>query len=196
MDNPQPKVSEIEYGWFAGFFDGEGSVILSIRAQASKNGSPKIQPNGKLSGTDIDGLNKAVAILTKAMIGHHVAWHQPGGFTKNRSAYKRAWDITIAGHKRCRAFYRWITPALVVKKQRAELMLDYLIARESHTDFRTPITEQEIRIALEMRRLNLKGKAQPYNIALKLNIERPGPSSAQLSKNGMKGAIARWGIRD
>lgn len=196
MDNPQPKVSEIEYGWFAGFFDGEGSVLLSIRAKAGKNQSPKIQPNAKLSGTDTNGLNKAIQILERANVGHHVRWFQPSGYNKAGNAYKRAWDITIAGHKRCRAFYRWLTPALIVKKERAELMLDYLVAREAHSDFRTPITEDELRMALEMRRQNLKGKAQPYNIALMLNTERPGASSEQLSKNGMKGAIARWGIRD
>ena len=72
-------------------------------------------------------------------------------------------------------------------------MIDYLNARESHSDFRTPITENELRIALHMRVLNLKGKAKPYQTALKLNTERPGPSREQLSKNGRKGALARWG---
>ena len=75
-------------------------------------------------------------------------------------------------------------------------MLDYLNARESHSDFRTPITEGELRLALHLRVLNLRGKAKPYQTALKLNNERPGASSEQLSRNGMKGANARWGIRD
>ena len=103
--------------------------------------------------------------------------------------------MIIAGHRRCARFYQWIAPALIIKRERAYLMLDYINARKSHSDFRTPINEKELRMALEMRRLNLKGKAQPYNIAMKLNTERPGASREQLSKNGMKGAIARWGIR-
>ena len=193
MDNPQPKVSEIEYGWFAGFFDGEGSVILSIRAKAGKNESPKIQPNAKISGTDALSLEVIASIFERAEIGFHVVWFRPKGFMRNGKKYKMAWDITIAGHKRCRRFYRWITPILKTKKERAELMIDYLNARESHTDFRTPITENELRIALHMRVLNLKGKAKPYQTALKLNTERPGASHEQLSKNGRKGALARWG---
>ena len=196
MDNPQPKVSEIEYGWFAGFFDGEGSVILSIRAKAGKNESPKIQPNAKISGTDSLSLEAITGILEKAELAYHATWFQPKGFMRNGNKYKMAWDITIAGHKRCRRFYRWITPVLKTKRERAEVMLDYLNARESHSDFRTPITEGELRLALHLRVLNLRGKAKPYQTALKLNNERPGASSEQLSRNGMKGANARWGIRD
>ncbi len=195
-DNQQPKVSDFECGWFAGFFDGEGSVILSIRAKAGKNQSPKIQPNAKISGTDKEALNKITEIFDKIPIAYHVAWFQPKGHMKNGNSYKMAWDITIAGIKRCSRFYTWITPYLVTKRERAELMLDYLHNRLSHSDFRTPITQQEIDIAMNMRKLNMKGKAQPYTTALKLNTERPGASSEQLSISGMKGAIARWGIRN
>ncbi len=196
MGNPQPKVSDEEYGWLCGFFDGEGAVILSIRDNAGKNAAPKIQPNAKMAGTDAKALAKLTDIFDKAEIAYYAKWYQPKGQMKNGNSYKMAWDITIAGHKRCRRFYRWITPGLCTKKERAELMLDYLMARESHSDFRTPITEGELAMALEMRRLNLKGKAQPYTKVLTLNTELPGATGEKLAANGKKGAEARWGVRN
>lgn len=194
MGNPQPKVSEQEYGWVAGFFDGEGTVALAIRAKAGKNQSPKIQPLAMVSGTEPVGLNELTRILDMAGLAYHVTWYQPKGYMRNGNAYKQAWSMVIAGHKRCRRFYRWLTPALRLKRDRAEVMLDYLAARESHSDFRTPISEQELQLALRLRQLNLKGKAQPYSQVLRLNAERPGASREQLSAKGRKGAEARWGL--
>lgn len=196
MDNPQPKVSDCEYGWVAGFFDGEGSVLLSIRAKAGKGEGPKIQPQAKVTATEVEGLNALTTILDKAGIAYHVVWYQPKGQMKNGNSYKRAWCMTIAGHKRCCRFFQWITPGLYLKKERAEVILDYMSLRQRHSDFRTPIQEDEIALALKLRQLNLKGKAQPYTEALRLNTERPGASSEKLAANGLKGAFARWGIRN
>lgn len=196
MGNQQPKVSESERGWFAGFFDGEGSVILTIRVSAGKNGGPKIQPLAKIAGTDTQSLDALTAIMDRSEIAYYAKWYQPKGYMRDGTAYKRAWDITIAGHKRCKRFYQWITPYLVAKRERAELMLDYIDAREAHSDFRTPITESELTTALQMRALNMKGKAKPFTKAMMLNTERPGASSEKLAANGIKGALARWGVRD
>ncbi len=195
-DNQQPKVSDYEYGWVAGFFDGEGAVCLSIRTGAGKNGSPKLQPFCNISGTDNESLNALTVILDKAVIAHHVAWYQPKGYLKNGNAYKPAWALVMAGHKRVGRFLRWITPGLRTKQERAGVLLDYINLREAHTDPRTPINEAEWERALELRRLNMKGKAQPFIKAVRFNTERPGASSAQLAANGRKGAQARWGIRD
>jgi len=196
MDNPQPKVSEIEYGWFAGFFDGEGSVILAIRATDAKNGSPRIQPMAKISGTDYIALERITEIFEKVDIAYHVAWYQPKGKMRSGRPYKKAWSITIAGIKRCKRFYNWITPALVLKKERAEVLLDYIRSRLSHTNFRESLNRHELDLALKMKGLNLKGKAQPYDKALTLNTEPPLVDHKRLSESGKKGAAARWGIRN
>ena len=73
MGNPQAKVSDIEYGWLAGFFDGEGSVVLTIRPSAGKNGGPKVQPMALLAGTDQAALDAITSILERVQVGHHVA---------------------------------------------------------------------------------------------------------------------------
>ncbi len=207
MDNPQPKVLETEYGWFAGFFDGEGTVALSIRMSRSKRDKSgpallRIQPLVKLSGTDSNALNYATHMMDKAGIAYHVAWYEPKGKMRNGNAYKTAWDITIAGHKRCRRFCEWLTPALVCKKERAEILLDFLNERAKHFDpRRTPPTETEVALVIKMRELNMRGKAQPFSKAMtQILAERPvyrmtDEMRARLAENGRKGAASRWGIQ-
>src|SRR4030042_1028231 len=187
MDNPQPSISERERGWFAGFFDGEGAVMLTIRVSAGKNASPKITPLAKLAGTDPRSLTEVTRILDGEGLAYHVMWYQPHGCMKDKTPYKAAWDISVSGHKRCKRFFIWITPYLVGKRERAELLLDYIREREQHSDFRTPIREKELAMALQMRAHNLKGKGKPFTKAMKLNVERPGAGSEQLSANGLKG---------
>src|SRR5262245_25585277 len=97
MGNPQAKVSDIEYGWLAGFFDGEGSVVLSIRPSAAKNGGPKVQPMALLAGTDQASLDAITSILQRAEIGHHISWATPKGTARNGNAYKRAWALRMVG---------------------------------------------------------------------------------------------------
>lgn len=197
MGNQQPKVSDVEFGWMAGLFDGEGSALLNIRSKGGKNQGPKIQPCAKCSGTDEVTLSRVISILERAEIAYHAMWYQPKGYMKSGAKYKEAWDITIAGHKRTKRFFQWITPALVTKRERAELLLDYIAERETHSDFRTPITQREVDMALQMRELNRKGgKSKGFDKAVRLNTERPGASSEQLAVNGLKGAQARWGIRN
>jgi hypothetical protein len=194
MGNPQAKVSDIEYGWLAGFFDGEGSVVLTIRPSAGKNGGPKVQPMALLGGTDQASLDAITSILERAEIGHHVAWAIPKGTARNGNAYKKAWALRIVGIQRTQRFITWILPALHTKRERAELVLRYIAARLAHSDFRTPIQPEEWAMAMQMKLLN--SKTQPFTQQVTLNEERPGASSEQLAANGRKGAVARWGDSD
>lgn len=191
MGNQQGKVSDIEYGWLAGFFDGEGMVTLTVRPSAAKNGGPKIQPLCVLSSTDREALEEVTGILKCAEVGHHVSWTRPRGFAKSGRAYREAWKVTIAGQKRCGKFLSWIAPVLKTKRERAQVAMAFIAARWAHSDPRTPITEHEWAIAARMRQLN--SKAVSLNQLALLNTEPPGASSEQLACNGRKGAEARWG---
>lgn len=194
MGNPQAKVSDVEYGWLAGFFDGEGSVVLTIRPSAGKNGGPKVQPMALLAGTDQAALDAITGILERVDVGHHVAWAIPKGTARNGNAYKRAWALRIVGLKRTRRFLEWLTPALHTKRERAELVLEYIAKREAHSDFRTPIQPDEWEIAMRMKSLN--SKTQPFTATVTLNTERAGISPEEARSRGMKGHAVRWGYTD
>jgi hypothetical protein len=194
MGNPQAKVSDIEYGWLAGFFDGEGSVVLTIRPSAGKNGDPKVQPMALLAGTDVASLEALTSILERVEVGHHVAWAIPKGTARNGNAYKRAWNLRIVGLKRTQRFIAWLLPALHTKRERAELVLRYITARQAHSDFRTPIQPDEWAMAMQMKTLN--SKTQPFTREVTLNTERAGLTSEEARARGMKGHAVRWGYSD
>jgi hypothetical protein len=194
MGNPQAKVSDIEYGWLAGFFDGEGSVVLTIRSSAAKNGGPKVQPMALLAGTDQASLDAITSILGRVEIGHHIAWGIPKGTARNGNAYKRAWALRMVGLRRTRKFLTWVLPALHTKRERAELVLRYIDARLAHSDFRTPIQPEEWAMAMQLKSLN--SKTQPFTREVTLNTERPGWTSEEARIAGMKGHAARWGYSD
>jgi hypothetical protein len=194
MGNPQAKVSDIEYGWLAGFFDGEGSVVLTIRSSAGKNGGPKVQPMALLAGTDQAALDAITSILDREQIGHWVGWGIPKGTARNGNAYKRAWAVRLVGLKRTQRFVEWILPALQTKRERAELVLQYIAARLAHSDFRTPIQPEEWAMAMQMKLLN--SKTQPFTREVTLNTEPAGLTSEEARVRGMKGHAVRWGYSD
>ena len=147
-----------------------------------------------LAGTDQASLDAITSILQRAEIGHHISWAIPKGTARNGNAYKRAWALRMVGLQRTRKFIEWILPALHTKRERGELVLRYIAARQAHSDFRTPIQPEEWAMAMQMKSLN--SKTQPFTREVTLNEARPGASSEKLAANGRKGAIARWGTSD
>lgn len=189
LGNQQAKVTDIEYGWVAGFFDGEGSVLLSVRTAGGKNGGPKVTPECRMMATDPESLDMMHDILERQGIGHHIRWSQPKGACKDGRPYRMAWTITMSGLRRSAAFLGWITPALATKRERAKLCLEYIGLRVAHSDFRTPIDDAELALVKHMRVLNVSKRP----VTVTLNRLPPGASHDKLSANGHKGASARWG---
>jgi hypothetical protein len=185
-------VSDREYGWLAGFFDGEGSVALFIRPSASKNGGPKIQPGCLFGGTEPDTFEHVKDILTRADMTYWAAWGKSRGVTKTGKPHKPAWNVNMVGLARSDAFLTWILPALVTKRERAELCRKYIASRRAHSDFRTPILASEWAIAAQMRALNSKGLGLPEDIAL--NHIMPSLTPEEARRRGVKGAKKRWGV--
>ena len=163
-------VSDIEYGWLAGFFDGEGSVALSIRPSAGKNGGPKVQPMCLFAGTEAETFDRVKDVLTRAGMAHYASWQSARGVGKDGRPHKAAWVVNMIGLTRSLAFLTWILPALVTKRERAELCLKYIASRRGHSDFRTPILASEWALAAQMRALNSKGFALPE---VTLNLAKP-----------------------
>ena len=189
--NQQPKVSDTDRAWLAGFFDGEGTATLSVRAKAGKNLGPKVQALVMLQATDLPSFENVTRILRAAHLAHYVGWSNRVGFTKAGKPWRKAWSVRFAGHRRCRAVLYWLMPHLHTKRLVAEVVLRYIETRQQHSDFRTPITAAELQMVHEVRQIN--GTKRPYQI--KLNVERPGASHDKLAANGRKGAAVRWGNR-
>lgn len=189
MGNQQAKVTDTEYGWVAGFFDGEGSVLLSVRSKKNQMKNPKVQPACKIQATDPESLDRMHDILSRAGIAHHVSWSQPQGFMRSGQAYRMAWCIAIVGLTRTAAFLSWIMPALATKQERAALCLEYIRARREHENPRTPITDYETSLVQKMRVLNVSKKP----VTLAINREAPKWPEGHHAAVGRKGLDTRWG---
>ena len=193
MDNQQPKVTDIEFGWVCGMFDGEGTAALLIRHHRNKRDN--CTPLWAISGTDTPAVNHLTAILERAKIPHHVGWWQPRGYSKKGTAYRKAWTVTGSGLLRGSKFYPWILPGLYTKRERAQLVWEFICSRLNQPRM-APLTAHELDIALAVRRLNAKGQPEPG--ILPETGPRPPLTDAQRqerSESGKKGAEARWGDR-
>lgn len=162
-DNQQGKVTEFERGWLTGFFDGEGSVYVSIRSPRSNdpNNRGKLQfvrPECKVSATDTESLERMHDILTRANIGHHISWARPKGATRDGRLYKMAWTITISGVKRANVFLEWIADELVTKRERALLCREFIRSRLAQPSRQMPYSDAEMEIVRQMRALNASKK--------------------------------------
>jgi len=178
-DNQQGKVTELERGWVAGFFDGEGSVYISMRAPRvnDKNNRGKLQfvrPECKMSATDTESLERMHDILTRAEIAHFISWRRPGGSTRDGVLYRMAWTITISGIKRTHRFLEWISDALTTKRERAELCRAFINSRLNQPSRQMPYTDSEMDFVQRMRNLNASKK--PITLAIEKRVPRWRPT--------------------
>jgi hypothetical protein len=185
LGNQQAKVTDTEYGWVAGFFDGEGSVLLSVRSKKNQMKNPKVQPGCKMQATDAASLDRMHAILERAGIAHHVSWSRPRGQMKSGMLYQMAWCIAIIGLNRTEAFLSWIMPALATKQERAALCLEYIRSRRENPSPQTPITEYELSLVQKMRTLNISKRP----ITLEINREPPKWPEGHHATIGAKGLV-------
>lgn len=172
-------MTELERGWVAGFFDGEGSVYISMRAarENDRNNRGKgqfIRPECKISATDIESLEKMHDILTRAGIPHFISWHRPKGSTREGVLYRVAWSIVISGIKRTDRFLEWITDALTTKRERAELCRAFVASRLSQPSPQTPYLDSEMDLVRQMRSLNASKK--PITLAIEKRVPRWRPT--------------------
>jgi len=134
MGNQQAKVEDWELGWLCGFIDGEGSIMLNrtINHDCKK---PCWRPRITIANTDNKSLNKVSEILDSLGLAYNVSWRFP-------KKDLPSWDLRAYGLKRVKAWLLVITPYLITKRWKAELMLDFINLRLTHSQ-RDPYTKRE-----------------------------------------------------
>ena len=104
-DNPY------EVGYFAGMLDGEGSISL-VRSYAKRTGGRYVYPLVRISNTDPAVINW----LARIGVGSKVHTYRHEG---RKEVAHVAWACGEAI-----VILRWIEPYLIVKRDRARLVLD------------------------------------------------------------------------
>lgn len=156
MDNSQERTFEI--GWLVAMIEGEGNISL---AWSGKKNNAQLQPRIQITNTDKLVLDKAAEISNKYNIGCYINWRHVG---KPKQTGVAMW----IGNKRVHAILKLITPYLLGKKERAELLQSYIERRfsfYSSNNKDTRLTQVDKDIFLKMRELN--GNKGRVDITLK-----------------------------
>lgn len=116
-----------DLAWLAGIWDGEGSIALFTHKE--KNGSIKICPTVCVVNTDISIINKVRKILEELGCNFVLQETQP----KN-SRHSIKWTLTTRNQKYIILFLEAVIPYLYsIKRQKAEILLDYTTRRVEKT---------------------------------------------------------------
>jgi intein-encoded DNA endonuclease-like protein len=136
-----PKVISHQYA--AGFFDGEGSVLLDVRDETSYS------LRAKVSNTNFEILE-----LLATKYGGSISSH---GSRKLRHKLAKAWRVS---DKKAVAFLLKIQPFLVVKKEAVRVALQYLNFDKSFQRHK-PITQEELSyrasVRSQLQKVNRRG---------------------------------------
>jgi hypothetical protein len=155
--------TDTDLAWMAGLIDGEGAI------QIAKDYGTAVS----VEMCEESGVRRCKEICDALKI--HVEFY---GLRKrrrrSRSNHRRGWLFKIARHSGVKAILEAVAPYLVVKKERAELMLEYVNRRIRighrtthsvvHGRFLKTFTEEDRIFYEKMKKLNRRGEQnEPEN---------------------------------
>ena len=124
----------IRLAWLAGIVDGEGSIGMYISTKLDKVSGKRVRKQligfANITNCDARLIKEASTILTAYGVKHRLQYMKPRG---NRKA---CWYIQINSLKAVLSFLDVVTPFLVSKKERAELVQAMIRHRRSTMDKR------------------------------------------------------------
>lgn len=150
MVNQQVKIT---WEWLAGFYDGEG--CLNLTHQKCKRNTA-FSPQVDLVNTNFPAMEAIVAFLAEHEIGvsvtlskKHRKFHRDSG-----RQHKQRMTIRIARMKAVKRFLELLSPHLVLKREQADLLLEFVSTRAEKY---TRTSERDFEIYRRLRELNGKG---------------------------------------
>ena len=144
------QVSLCELSWLGGIIDGEGCLTIDKHGgRRDEKGKCSVNPMIIIVNTDQIIMDKVQDILKKNGIPFYIYIHPP------KKTWKRKIEIVIRGYKRIRKFLPIITPFLIGKLEKANLLNEFCLSRlEKYTN---PYTEEEKEMCRKIWLLNNRG---------------------------------------
>jgi len=138
-------MTDLEAAYLAGIIDGEGTLILAHRRRNELRGWESIEPHISISNTDV-GLMKYLSQLLG--IPFYAIKE------KRSRRWKQSFAISISAFAEIEALLSRVLPFLIIKRRRAEIMLQLVRRRLS----RLPYTDDDRKLLKEFRRINRRGR--------------------------------------
>lgn len=148
LSNVKTGLSETEKAYFAGYLDGDGSISIGL----SKN---KKSRRGVSVHDDVSLItkHKHFAQKLKELIGGTVS----SFIYKDSRGKKEGYRVAFTNQASALAFLKAITSYLILKKEQADLMIEYLTKRLKARAIKgnyAPISDESWLLIEELRRLN------------------------------------------
>lgn len=115
MEGNLNKVTDLQLGWLAGIIDGEGSISLN---KSFRRGYFQYSPNVTVCNTDRVMLDTIISLTGIGKI-------YKGG--ERASGYKKVFRWMICSQSDIAKFLLAIRSCLVVKKERADIVINFCI---------------------------------------------------------------------
>lgn len=142
------NLSDWQKGYIAAFLDGEGGIQITVSHRTDREYSTALHPDVYFTNTNEEVIRA---------IRH---WLGGGSITKRRerNGRKDTFVLTISGVKSILQLLEAIRSMLVVKAERADLMMDFCRSRISHNRGKgRRFTENELRLYTAVKRQNRRG---------------------------------------
>ncbi len=155
-DNQQRKFSELDVAWLGGFIDGEGSIGIKVQKYMHNKSVLYVAPYVQVVNTNQEALERVDSILTQLHIGHYFDWPKPRKAPHGKNSiqeYKPLWRMLVNGLNRCHAFIPIILPHLTVKRDNAEIVLEFIESRWVNYFKHQPYSTRELEIINRYRRI-------------------------------------------
>jgi hypothetical protein len=160
IDNQQATLAEI--AWFAGFFDGEGSLGI-YGYKRYKNEGYSYTPKLQLASTNAYAIKYCVDILNKIGVNPKIYQKEP-----QKKNHKEAWQIYFTKFSDMIKVLPIIKDYLIIKKPHAELTLSFVrsriekgINRGRNKNINT-YDNQEKELIANLRKMNHRGVLNDY----------------------------------
>jgi len=148
------NLTETEKAYLAGIIDGEGSICITRKKQCSSHKYTTYQPY-----IEITNLNKDLIDYISSKIPYAFKFTRPR--TRINSRWRDAYTVQVTGLTHIIELLEQIKPYLIVKRQHAEVMIEYCKSRLRHcfaNGKEKSYTEREIQLYKKLRTLNSKCK--------------------------------------
>ena len=149
-------LTSAQKGYVAAFLDGEGGIQITRSFRKDREYTTALHPDVYFTNT-----NEEVIRTIRNWLGG-------GSITRRRErgVHKDTFVLSISGVKSILMMLESIRPYLIVKAQRADLMMEFCRSRLSHNRGKgRRFTENELRLYRAIKKLNQRGggakKRQP-----------------------------------
>lgn len=143
MDNQQRRIEE-RLCWLGGIIDGDGMITaIQYKAKNCLHYKPRIN----VVNTDLRMIEEVISIFEYLNVPHYVQSKKD----KKNPHYKIKYEVQIAGIKRSIIFLPIIIPYLIVKRNRAENLLEFCNLRLSKPHM-SKYGDEEYRLINSVRR--------------------------------------------